>query len=59
MGKKRAITKDDGKGGKKVERKKTAIKKTRQNHQGLSSSSSSPRRSKYVGVSWAKRGTAG
>ena len=57
MGKKigrKAITKDDAKGGKKVERKKIAVKKKRQDHQG-SSSSSSPRRSKYVGVSWFKR----
>ena len=57
MGKKigrKAITKDDAKGGKKVERKKTVVKKKQQDHQG-SSSSSSPRRSKYVGVSWFKR----
>ena len=57
MGKKigrKAITKDDAKGGKKVERKKTVMKKKQQDHQG-SSSSSSPRRSKYVGVSWKKQ----
>ena len=55
MGKKigrKAITKDDAKGGKKVERKKTAVKKKRQDHQG---SSPSQRHSKYVGVSWFKR----
>ena len=56
MGKKigrKAITKDDAKGGKKMERKKTVVKKKQQDHQG--SSSSSPRRSKYVGVTWHKR----
>ena len=59
MGKKigrKAITKDDAKGGKKVERKKTVVKQKRQDHQGSSSSSSSPRRSKYVGVTWHKQG---
>ena len=59
MGKKigrKAITKDDAKGGKKVERKKTVVKKKQQDYQGSSSSSSSsPRRSKYVGVSWNKQ----
>ena len=57
MGKKigrKAITKDDAKGGKKVEQKKTVVKQKQQDHQG-SSSSSSPRRSKYVGVNWDKR----
>ena len=57
MGKKigrKAITKDDAKGGKRVERKKTVVKQKQQDHQG-SSSSSSPRRSKYVGVTWKKQ----
>ena len=57
MGKKigrKAITKDDAKGGKKMERKKTVVKKKQQDHQGTSSSSS-PRRSKHVGVSWDKQ----
>ena len=58
MGKKigrKAITKDDAKGGKKVERKKTVVKKQQQQDHMGSSSSSSPRRSKYVGVTWNKK----
>ena len=52
---------NDEKGGKKVERKKAIVtiakakKQDQDHHQVTSPSSPSPRRSKYVGVSWHGR----